>query len=87
LAKVVLQQCRTGPRVPVQSFDADERKVPMGLDPPVMFRLLEESGDVGLLLLSDAFRNNSLRCGQRLLRHRDQEPVTQKAWMLKGRPM
>jgi hypothetical protein len=33
----------------MQSFDPDERQIPMGLGWPVMLRLLEDSGDFGLL--------------------------------------
>jgi hypothetical protein len=44
----------------MQSFDADERQVPTGPGWPVIFRPLEDSGDLGLLLPSSAFCNNRL---------------------------
>jgi hypothetical protein len=45
----------------MQSFDPDERQIPMGLGWPIMPRLLEDSGDFGLLFPSDACRNNRLK--------------------------
>jgi len=44
----------------MQSFDPDERQIPMGLGWPELFRPLEDSRDFGLLPLSDAFCNNRL---------------------------
>jgi hypothetical protein len=58
LAEAVLQQCRTTALVPMQSFDTDERQVPMGLGRPIMFRLLEDGSDFGLLLPDYTSCNN-----------------------------
>src|SRR5258708_8869762 len=60
LAKTVLEQSSATPFVPAQSFDADERQVPMGLGWPVMFGPLEDGADLGLLFSGNAFRNNPL---------------------------
>src|SRR5260370_16899014 len=60
LAKTVLEQSSATPFVPAQSFDADERQVPMGLGWPVMFGPLEDGADLGLLFSGNAFRNNRL---------------------------
>ena len=45
----------------MQCFDPDERQIPMGLAWPIMFRLLEDGGNFGLLLSTDAFCNNRLK--------------------------
>jgi hypothetical protein len=60
LAKAVLQQGCTAPVVPMQRFDPDQRQIPMGLGWPIVFGPLEDRGDFGLLLPTDASRNNRL---------------------------
>jgi hypothetical protein len=45
----------------MQSFDADERQVPMRLFWPVVFGPLEDGADLGFLLTSNAFSNNRLK--------------------------
>ena len=45
----------------MQSFDADEGQVPMGLDWPVVFGPLEDGADLGLLRTGNAFCNNHLK--------------------------
>src|SRR5258706_15632559 len=59
-AKTVLQQISATPLVPVQSFDADERQVPMGLGWPIMFGPLEDGANLGLFLAGNAFCNNRI---------------------------
>ena len=44
----------------MQSFDPDERQIPMGLGRPIMFCPLEDGGDFGLPLLNDASFNDRL---------------------------
>src|SRR5260370_37419859 len=61
LAKTVLEQSSATPFVPAQSFDADERQVPMGLGWPVMFGPLEDGADLGLLCSGHSCRNNRLQ--------------------------
>ena len=61
LAKAVLQQGRTTPLVSMQSFDPDERQIPMGLRRPIMLRLLEDGGDFGLPFADHASLNNRLK--------------------------
>src|SRR5262245_47152049 len=59
--KTVLQQSSATPFVPVQSLDADEREVPMGLGRSVLFRLLEHGTHVGSHPVCDALRNDRLK--------------------------
>lgn len=60
LAKAVLQECCATTFVPMQRLDADKRQVPMRLAWSVVFRPLEDSGDLCLPLAGNAFRNNDL---------------------------
>jgi len=61
LPKAVPQQSRATPFVPVQSFNTNERQIPMRLGWAVIFRPLKGSAHVGLLLSGDAFCNDSLK--------------------------
>jgi hypothetical protein len=58
LAKTVLQQSSSTPLVPMQSFDADQRQIPMRLPWPIVFSPLQDAADLSLPLSSYAFSNN-----------------------------
>ena len=61
LTKAVLYQCRATSLVPMQSFDPDQRQIPMGFGWSVIFRPLEDGGDFGLLFSDHAFCNYRLK--------------------------
>ena len=61
LAEAMLQQSRTTPFVPMQSFDAYKRQVPMGLGRAVLFGPLKGGAHVGSLLGSNGLCNNRVK--------------------------